>query len=239
MRVRETLKTNGELHVTRTDNVLDLEFREFGIEAKLLDDARILARRKTRVIFRLGARDNHFARSEYKRRCLRIANAHDDGGESLEKEHDGGKSDGFTSKVCRTNLRIVLRIPCVKRDRLQVQPAVQIHRCDDILKSRHDTLDGGDVLLLEGKWSRCGRDSRRGCRRCSTRLRGTDRGRRLRVPLCLQLLLLLLGDSMLGSDRLGLRGVDRRRSRQRETGRPRKVGIGWVRESKAITLLTL
>lgn len=46
VRVRQTLQTDGELHgVTRTNDVLNLELGELGIEAKLLHDTRVLVRR--------------------------------------------------------------------------------------------------------------------------------------------------------------------------------------------------
>jgi hypothetical protein len=41
--VCETLKTNRKLDVAAANDVLNLEFRKFGVEAKLLDDARVLA----------------------------------------------------------------------------------------------------------------------------------------------------------------------------------------------------
>ena len=85
VRVRQTLETDGELDVTRADDVLDLELGELGVEAKLLDNTRILARRQTRVIFGLGTRDDHLARREDERRGLRVTNTHDDGGETLER----------------------------------------------------------------------------------------------------------------------------------------------------------
>jgi hypothetical protein len=51
MFTRETLQTDWETHITRPNNVLDLEVGEFRIEAELLDDASILARCKLAVIF--------------------------------------------------------------------------------------------------------------------------------------------------------------------------------------------
>ena len=50
-----------------------------------------------------------------------------------------------------TNLRVVLGIPGVERDRLKVQPAVEVDGRDDVLEGGDDALDGGDVLLLEGE----------------------------------------------------------------------------------------
>ena len=80
---RETLEANGELDVTRSDNVLDLEVGELGVEAELLDDAGVLARRQLRVIFRLGTGDDHLATGEDQGGGLGLANAHDNGRETL------------------------------------------------------------------------------------------------------------------------------------------------------------
>lgn len=79
----ETLQANGELDIARADNVLDLEVRELGIEAKLLDDTGVLAGRKLRIILRLGTGDDHLARSEDQGSGLGLTNTHDDGSETL------------------------------------------------------------------------------------------------------------------------------------------------------------
>ncbi len=42
----QTFETNGELDIARTNDVLDLEIRELGVEAELLNDARVLPGRK-------------------------------------------------------------------------------------------------------------------------------------------------------------------------------------------------
>ena len=81
--VRQTLETDGELDVTRADDVLDLELRELGVEAELLHDTRVLARRQTRVIFRLCTGDDHLARSEDECGGFGITNTHDHGRETL------------------------------------------------------------------------------------------------------------------------------------------------------------
>ena len=79
----EALQTDGELHVARPDDVLDLEVCEFRIEAQLLNDARVLARCQLAVGLALCASHHHLARGEDERRRLWIANAHDDGSETL------------------------------------------------------------------------------------------------------------------------------------------------------------
>lgn len=57
----QALKADGELDVARADNVLDLEVGELGVETKLLDDTRILARRQLGVILRLRTGHDHLA----------------------------------------------------------------------------------------------------------------------------------------------------------------------------------
>lgn len=83
VRVRKSLQTNGELNVTGAHDVLNLELGELGVEAKLLDDTRILARRQPRVVFRLRTRDDHLARREDERGGLGVADTHDDRGKTL------------------------------------------------------------------------------------------------------------------------------------------------------------
>jgi len=83
--VCQTLQTNGEFDITTSDDVLDLEIHKLGVESELLDDTSVLARGKSRVIFRLGTRDNHLARREDQRRRLWIANTHDNRSETLQE----------------------------------------------------------------------------------------------------------------------------------------------------------
>ena len=58
---RKTLQTDGELDVTRANDVLNLEVGELGTEAEFLDDPSILARSELRIIFRLCTSDDHLA----------------------------------------------------------------------------------------------------------------------------------------------------------------------------------
>ena len=173
MTVRETLKTDGELHVTTTDDVLDLELRELGIEAKLLDDSRVLARRKPRVVLALRAGDDHLAGSEDEGGRLRVTNTHDDRGETLQSGMRREVRHSHTIRRHATNLGVVLCIARVQRDRLQVQPTIEVDRRDDVLERRDDAFDRSDVLLLESE--------RGGGSRNSARARGggTSEGGRL------------------------------------------------------------
>jgi len=132
MTAGKTLKTNREFNVATADDVLNLEVREFGIEAKLLDDTCILATSKFAVILRLCTSDNHLATSEDQSSGLRLADTHNHGSETLW---------------------IVLSVTCVKGNRLQIEATVKVHRGDDVLKSRHNTRDTLSLLLPR----RCGR----------------------------------------------------------------------------------
>ena len=46
----KAFKTDWELDVARADDVLDLEISELGIEAELLNDSCVFARRQARVL---------------------------------------------------------------------------------------------------------------------------------------------------------------------------------------------
>lgn len=83
MAAGQPLEADGELDVARPDDVLDLEVGELGVEAELLDDAGVFARRQLGVIFGFGAGDDHLARREDQGRGLGLADAHDDSGEAL------------------------------------------------------------------------------------------------------------------------------------------------------------
>ena len=83
--VRKPLQTNGELDVAAAHDVLNLELRKLGVEAKLLDDTGILARGQPRVVLRLGTRHDHLARRKNECCRLRLTDTHDHGGETLEK----------------------------------------------------------------------------------------------------------------------------------------------------------
>lgn len=88
----KTFQSNGEFDVARADNVLDLEVGEFGIEPKLLDDASIFAAGKLRIIFRLGARDDHLARCEDQGSGFGLTNTHDHSGETLSVVSTQGRA---------------------------------------------------------------------------------------------------------------------------------------------------
>jgi hypothetical protein len=111
----EAFETDRELDVARADNVLDLEVGELGVEAELLDDARVLARSKAAVILALGARDDHLARCEDQSGSLGLADTHDDSSETL---------------------RVVLCIARMKSDGLQIETSRQVDRRDNVLESR-------------------------------------------------------------------------------------------------------
>ena len=57
--ISKTFKTNRKLDVAAADNILNLEFRKLGVKAKLLDNARVFARRQARVVFTLSTSNDH------------------------------------------------------------------------------------------------------------------------------------------------------------------------------------
>jgi hypothetical protein len=79
----KAFKTDGELDVARSDDVLDLEVGELCVEAELLDDTGVLARGKLAVVLRLGTGDDHLARGEDQGGGLGLTDTHDDGSETL------------------------------------------------------------------------------------------------------------------------------------------------------------
>jgi hypothetical protein len=81
----QALETNGELDVTRSDDVLNLEVGELGVETELLDNTRVFTRSQLRVIFGLGTRDDHLAGCEDQSGGLGLTNTHDDGSETLSQ----------------------------------------------------------------------------------------------------------------------------------------------------------
>jgi len=83
----QTLETNRKLDVAAADDVLDLEVGELRVEAELLDDTSVLARRELRVILALCTGHNHLAGGEDECSGLRLTNAHDDSRETLSGDH--------------------------------------------------------------------------------------------------------------------------------------------------------
>lgn len=119
---RKTLEPNGELDVARADNILDLEVRELGVEAELLDDTRVLAASKLRVILGFGTSNYHLARGEDQSRRLGLTNSHDDSSETLW---------------------VVLRISSMQGNGLEVQSAIEIDSRHNVLKSRSQATSAG------------------------------------------------------------------------------------------------
>src|SRR6266498_3250958 len=83
MRISQTFQTNREFHITRSDNVLNLEIGEFGSKAEFLNDTCVFSACKFRVILRFGTSDDHLARSKNKGRRLGFTDTHDNSSETL------------------------------------------------------------------------------------------------------------------------------------------------------------
>lgn len=76
-------KTDRELDITRTNDILNLKVGELRVEPELLDDTSVFARCKFRIIFRLSTSDDHFAGGEDQRCSFRLANTHNHSSETL------------------------------------------------------------------------------------------------------------------------------------------------------------
>lgn len=81
--IGQSFKTDRELDITGTDNVLNLKVRELCREAQLLNDTGVLARRQLGIILRLCTSNDHLSRSKDKSRGLWFTNSHDHSGETL------------------------------------------------------------------------------------------------------------------------------------------------------------
>ena len=115
--VRQTLQSYRELDVTASDDILDLEFCKLGVEAELLYNTSIFARRQSRVIFALRTRDDHLARCEDERGGLGFADTHDDCGETLMCKKRIGVHK-YANSSCNTNLWIILCVARMEGNRL-------------------------------------------------------------------------------------------------------------------------
>lgn len=124
----KTLQTDRELYIARSNDVLDLEVRELGVEAKLLNDTSILAGSELGIILGLRASNNHLAGSEDQGRSLWLTDTHDNGSETLLSLV---RRKGIAMWVSKY-LGVVFGISRVQSNRLQVQAAIQVDRGDDV-----------------------------------------------------------------------------------------------------------
>lgn len=129
----KTLETDRELDVARANDVLDLEVGELGVEAELLDDARVLARCQLAVGLALCAGDDHLPRGEDQRRGLGVSDTHDDGSETL---------------------RVVLGVARMQCDRLEIQAAGEVDGGDQVLQLRRDARGGSAAMLVRRRSGR-------------------------------------------------------------------------------------
>ena len=132
MSVGETLQADRELDITGANDVLNLEVSELGLESKLLNDASIFARREFRGLFTLCTRDDHFARRKDQSGGLWVANAHDHGGEALTMKQLVTVAFRTTKAVRPRYLWVVLGIPGMKSDGLQVELGIQVHSSNNV-----------------------------------------------------------------------------------------------------------
>ena len=125
----QTLETNGELDVARTNDVLDLEVGKLGVETQLLDDAGIFPGRKLGVILRLRTSDDHLAGGKDQGRSFRVPDTHDHGSETLSQLATCSKPRFQPGK---RYLGVVLGIPGMQSNSLEVQAAVKVDCSHDV-----------------------------------------------------------------------------------------------------------
>eukprot|EP00960_Hanusia_phi_P060127 764413-Hanusia_phi.AAC.5 len=118
MGIRKLLQTNGEAHIARSNNVLDLELSELRAESELLNDASKLPRRQPCALLALRSCADHLSRGKNQRCCLGLSDSHDH---------------------CCKALGVVLGVSGLEGNGLQVQTAVQIHCGNDV--SAHPSKD--------------------------------------------------------------------------------------------------
>lgn len=132
----KTLETDGELDVARTDNVLNLEVRELGVETELLDDTSVLARRKLRVIFGLGTGDNHLAAGEDQGSGLGLTNTHDNRSKTLGVILFAAVRQPWPRQTSSRDPAIqpvtYLGVSRVQGNRLQIKTTIEVDRRDDV-----------------------------------------------------------------------------------------------------------
>lgn len=83
VRVSKTFKSNWEAHITRANNILNLEIGELARKAQLLNDTSIFTCSQLWIIFRLCSCHYHFARCKDQGSCFWFSNTHNDGGKTL------------------------------------------------------------------------------------------------------------------------------------------------------------
>jgi len=83
MRESQPLQPDGKFDITTSNDILDLELLELGIESQFLDDPGVFSRSKTRIVLRFSSSNDHLSGSEDQGGSLGITDTHDDGGETL------------------------------------------------------------------------------------------------------------------------------------------------------------
>mmetsp|Transcript_24259 Transcript_24259/g.54551 ORF Transcript_24259/g.54551 Transcript_24259/m.54551 type:complete len:233 (-) Transcript_24259:38-736(-) len=127
MGIRKLLQTNGEAHIARSNNVLDLELSELRAESELLNDASKLPRRQPCALLALRSCADHLSRGKNQRCCLGLSDSHDH---------------------CCKALGVVLGVSGLEGNGLQVQTAVQIHCGNDVLQGWRDSIGQVGIVFI-------------------------------------------------------------------------------------------
>ena len=111
----QVFKTDRELQVGASHDILDLKVQELGREAELLYDPCVLPRRQFGLVLALGARAHHLAGAEDECRGPGRPDAHDERSEAL---------------------RVVLGVSGLQSHLLQVQTTSDAYCAHDVLEMR-------------------------------------------------------------------------------------------------------
>ena len=84
MLASKTFKADGEFHIARSYNILNLKVGKLCVETEFLNNSSIFARGEFAVIFGLCASDDHLTRRKDESSGLRITDTHNDSRETLE-----------------------------------------------------------------------------------------------------------------------------------------------------------
>jgi hypothetical protein len=84
MRKSQPLQPDRKFDITTSNDILDLEFLELGVESQFLDDPGVFSRSKTRIILGFSSSDDHLSGSEDQGGSLGITDTHNDGSETLQ-----------------------------------------------------------------------------------------------------------------------------------------------------------
>lgn len=135
VRVSKTFKSNWEAHITRANNILNLEIGELARKAQLLNDTSIFTCCQLWIIFRLCSCHYHFARCKDQGSCFWFSNTHNDGGKTLIIRWVYQCPIKKSSNDNCVYLWIVLGVACMERNCFKIQATIQVDGGNNISTS--------------------------------------------------------------------------------------------------------